>query len=124
MSNSVIGEFCDVEVIEYSRSGVMVAVAGMEKPQLIHVSKISSEFVKDASKFVKIGDILKAQWIKGTTSNVELSLKHLNLSATNGGKRDDGQSKPKSLDSMITRLNKVQQEKNKDIKNRLKRFQK
>lgn len=47
---------------------------------LIHISEISNKFVKDASKIVKIGDIINAKIlsIDEETFHIKLSIKNIN----------------------------------------------
>nr|DAK99480.1 MAG TPA: putative RNA-binding protein [Caudoviricetes sp.] len=74
-----IGKFVDVEVIRIIDKGAVVRLEDGHT-ELIHLSKISNKFVRDVNDYLAVGDRLKAEVIKGTYKEAELSIKYLALS--------------------------------------------
>lgn len=74
-----IGKFVDVEVIRIIDKGSVVRLDDGHT-ELIHLSKISNKFVRDVNDYLSVGDRLKAEVIKGTYKESELSIKYLDLS--------------------------------------------
>lgn len=74
-----IGKFVDVEVIRIIDKGAVVRLDDGHT-ELIHLSKISNKFVRDVNDYLSVGDRLKAEVIKGTYKEAELSIKYLDLS--------------------------------------------
>lgn len=74
-----IGKFVDVEVIRIIDKGAVVRLDDGHT-ELIHLSKISNKFVRDVNDYLSVGDRLKAEVIKGTYKESELSIKYLDLS--------------------------------------------
>lgn len=74
-----IGKFVDVEVIRIIDKGAVVRLDDGHT-ELIHLSKISNKFVRDVNDYLSVGDRLKAEVIRGTYKEAELSIKYLDLS--------------------------------------------
>lgn len=74
-----VGKFVDVEVIRIIDKGAVVRLEDGHT-ELIHLSKISNKFVRDVNDYLSVGDKLKAEVIKGTYKEAELSIKYLDLS--------------------------------------------
>lgn len=74
-----IGKFVDVEVIRIIDKGAVVRLEDGHT-ELIHISKISNKFVRDVNDYLSVGDRLKAEVVKGTYKESELSIKYLDLS--------------------------------------------
>lgn len=74
-----IGKFVDVEVIRIIDKGAVVRLEDGHT-ELIHLSKISNKFVRDVKEYLSVGDRLKAEVVKGTYKESELSIKYLDLS--------------------------------------------
>lgn len=77
-----IGKFVDVEVIRIIDKGAVVRLEDGHT-ELIHLSKISNKFVRDVNDYLAVGDRLKAEVVKGTYKESELSIKYLDLSPKN-----------------------------------------
>jgi S1 RNA binding domain protein len=74
-----IGKFVDVEVIRIIDKGAVVRLEDGHT-ELIHLSKVSNKFVRDVNDYLAVGDRLKAEVVKGTYKETELSIKYLDLS--------------------------------------------
>lgn len=75
-----VGKHYNVTVINIVRAGVIVEIDGTNHTELIHVSKLSDDYVKNISDIVEIGMSLDALCIEGTIpGRLELSVKHLKL---------------------------------------------
>lgn len=74
-----IGKFVDVEVIRIIDKGAVVRLEDGHT-ELIHLSKVSNKFVRDVNDYLAVGDRLKAEVVKGTYKESELSIKYLDLS--------------------------------------------
>lgn len=74
-----IGKFVDAEVIRIIDKGAVVRLEDGHT-ELIHLSKISNKFVRDVNDYLSVGDRLKAEVVKGTYKEAELSIKYLDLS--------------------------------------------
>lgn len=74
-----IGKFVDVEVIRIIDKGAVVLLEDGHT-ELIHLSKVSNRFVRDINDYLAVGDRLKAEVVKGTYKETELSIKYLDLS--------------------------------------------
>lgn len=74
-----IGKFVDVEVIRIIDKGAVVRLEDGHT-ELIHLSKVSKKFVRDVNDYLAVGDRLKAEVVKGTYKETELSIKYLDLS--------------------------------------------
>lgn len=74
-----IGKFVDVEVILIIDKGAVVRLEDGHT-ELIHLSKVSNKFVRDVNDYLAVGDRLKAEVVKGTYKETELSIKYLDLS--------------------------------------------
>lgn len=74
-----IGKFVDVEVIRIIDKGAVVSLEDGHT-ELIHLSKVSNKFVRDVNDYLAVGDRLKAEVVKGTYKESELSIKYLDLS--------------------------------------------
>ena len=74
-----IGKFVDVEVIRIIDKGAVVLLEDGHT-ELIHLSKVSNKFVRDVNDYLAVGDRLKAEVVKGTYKETELSIKYLDLS--------------------------------------------
>jgi len=70
-----VGEVLTVEVVKICDFGAVVILPN-KKQGLIHISQISDDFVKDVSKYLKVGDKVAAR-IKKIASNgkIDLTLK-------------------------------------------------
>jgi len=134
----VVGEFYTATVVRYSRSGAVVTVEGHDGTELIHLSKISPRFVNNTSDFLSIGDVVSAECVSGHSRPHELSLLHLNLQpkiAENKRTDDDRRTetrpvsaqkrppKPQTFEDMLTAVQSDFQDKQKDVKSRLRRRQ-
>lgn len=73
-----IGKFVDVEVIRIIDKGAVVRLEDGHT-ELIHLSKVSNKFVRDINDYLSVGDRLKAEVVKGTYKETELSIKYLDL---------------------------------------------
>lgn len=118
-----IGKFVDVEVIRIIDKGAVVRLEDGHT-ELIHLSKISNKFVRDVNDYLSVGDRLKAEVVKGTYKESEMSIKYLDLSPKkkeeNTNEKPVENAKPKksynqakkesfpqmSLDDMIKQSNK------------------
>lgn len=118
-----IGKFVDVEVIRIIDKGAVVRLEDGHT-ELIHLSKVSNKFVRDINDYLSVGDRLKAEVVKGTYKETELSIKYLDLlpkkkdevvnekpSETFNKKKSYNQTKKESfprmsLDDMIKQSNK------------------
>lgn len=118
-----IGKFVDVEVIRIIDKGAVVRMEDGHT-ELIHLSKVSNKFVRDINDYLSVGDRLKAEVVKGTYKETELSIKYLDLppkkkdevvnekpSETFNKKKSYNQTKKESfprmsLDDMIKQSNK------------------
>lgn len=91
---------------------------------LIHISNISNEFVRDISDYVEIGKMYVALCIEGKKRPLELSLKHLDL------KEKRVYAKPKdeditedthivSVDAVRNHLDSMIEKANKDYKDKM-----
>lgn len=74
-----IGKFVDVEVIRIIDKGAVVRLEDGHT-ELIHLSKVSNKFVRDVNDYLAVGDRMKAEVVKGTYKETELSIKYLDLS--------------------------------------------
>lgn len=74
-----IGKFVDVEVIRIIDKGAVVLLEDGHT-ELIHLSKVSNKFVRKVNDYLSVGDKMKAEVVKGTYKETELSLKYLDLS--------------------------------------------
>lgn len=74
-----IDKFVDVEVIRIIDKGAVVRLEDGHT-ELIHLSKVSNKFVRDVNDYLAVGDRLKAEVVKGTYKETELSIKYLDLS--------------------------------------------
>lgn len=74
-----IGKFVDVEVIRIIDKGAVVRLEDGHT-ELIHLSKVSNKFVRDVNDYLAVGDRLKAEVVKGTYKETEMSIKYLDLS--------------------------------------------
>lgn len=70
----VVGETYEVEVIKVLSYGAIVKMSD-DSTQLLHISNISDIFVKDVNDFVKVGEKLIVDCIKGNVLPEELSIK-------------------------------------------------
>ena len=118
-----IGKFVDVEVIRIIDKGAVVRLEDGHT-ELLHLSKVSNKFVRDINDYLSVGDRLKAEVVKGTYKETELSIKYLDLppkkkdevvnekpSETFNKKKSYNQTKKESfprmsLDDMIKQSNK------------------
>lgn len=91
-----LGQHYQVEVIEIVNVGCVVKMED-NSTQLIHLSKISNEFVKNISDFVAVGQTLDAECVQGF-KKLELSLKHLNLKSKNSTPQTLHNNRPKKSD--------------------------
>lgn len=73
-----LGQTYKVEVIKIIQYGCVVRM-GDGTTELVHLSQISNQFVKNVEEFVSIGNVLEAQGVPGLKNPVQLSFKHLNL---------------------------------------------
>lgn len=73
-----LGQTYKVEVIKLIQYGCVVRMED-GSTELIHLSQISNQFVKNVEEFVSIGNVFEAQGVPGLKNPVQLSLKHLNL---------------------------------------------
>ena len=69
-----VGETYEVEVIRVLKYGAIVKMSD-DTTQLLHISNISERFVRDVNDFVKVGDKIKVDCIKGKVKDEELSIK-------------------------------------------------
>lgn len=69
-----VGETYNVKVEKILSYGAIVKMED-GSTQLIHISNISEKFVRDVNDFVKVGDTIKADCIKGNVKPEELSIK-------------------------------------------------
>lgn len=72
-----VGKHYTVKVVKIVKVGAVVEICP-GKTELIHLSKLSNEFVKDINNYVRVGQVLDAECVQGF-DKLELSLKHLNL---------------------------------------------
>lgn len=73
-----IGQTYKVEVIKIIQYGCVVRMED-GTTELVHLSQISNQFVKNVEEFVSIGNVLEAKGVPGLKNPVQLSFKHLNL---------------------------------------------
>lgn len=73
-----LGQTYKVEVIKIIQYGCVVRMED-GTTELVHLSQISNQFVKNVEEFVSIGGVLEAQGVSGLKTPVQLSFKHLNL---------------------------------------------
>lgn len=83
--NLELGKHYTVKVTEIIKVGAVVEVTRYHT-ELIHLSKIANDFVKNIEDYVAVGDTLDAECVKGF-NKLELSLKHLNLTNRNQARR-------------------------------------
>ena len=69
-----VGETYNVKIEKILSYGAIVKMED-DSTQLIHISNISDKFVKDVGDYVTVGDIIKADCIKGNVKPEELSIK-------------------------------------------------
>ena len=121
MAEFKIGQIIKVSVIGIQHYGIFVRSFDDEQYSgLIHISEISSDFVKDINKIASIGDIMYAKIIDvdNQTHHIKLSIKAINPKARykhnyNKIKSDD---KIKDFSSLNNHLNNWVQEQLKEIK--------
>lgn len=78
--NLEIGKHYEVRIVKYLRKGVIVRfVDDPGYTAFIHLSQISSDFVKDVSTFVRLGDVYTAEAVADEKFGTQLSLIHLGL---------------------------------------------
>lgn len=70
----VVGETYEVTVEKILPYGAIVRMSD-NKTQLIHISNISEKFVKDVNDYLHVGDVIKADCIRGNVKPEELSIK-------------------------------------------------
>lgn len=70
----VVGETYAVTVEKILPYGAIVKMSD-GTTQLIHISNISERFVKDINDYVKVGETIQADCIKGNVKPEELSIK-------------------------------------------------
>lgn len=73
-----LGSVYNVTVEKFVKSGAIVRLED-GSTQLIHVSKISSHYVKNIEDFLEIGETYQATCVEGKNKPLELSLVPLNL---------------------------------------------
>lgn len=73
-----LGSIYKVKVERIVKSGIIVKLED-GSTELIHVSKLSNDYVKNIEDFVSVGDVFDAKCVEGKQKDTELSLKHLNL---------------------------------------------
>lgn len=73
-----LGSIYKVKVERIVKSGIVVKLED-GSTELIHVSKLSNDYVKNIEDFVSVGDVFDAKCVEGKQKDTELSLKHLNL---------------------------------------------
>lgn len=71
-----VGNKYTVSVIKILDKGLIVRILGTSETQLIHISKLSHEYIEDINTFAKLGDVFEALCINGF-SKPELSIKAL-----------------------------------------------
>lgn len=70
-----LGDIVEAEITRITDFGAFVKINGRNSG-LIHISQISDSFVKDVSKYLKVGDRVKARVIKlGPGNKIDLSLR-------------------------------------------------
>ncbi len=78
MSDNIkVGEVVDAVVFKITDFGAFCSIKN-NKRGLLHISKISDDFVKEISDHVKVGDKLRAKVIKVTQDGkIDLTLKNI-----------------------------------------------
>lgn len=69
-----IGETYDVTVVKVLPYGAIVKMPD-KSTQILHISNISDNFVKDVHDYVNVGDKIKVDCIAGKVKPEELSIK-------------------------------------------------
>lgn len=101
-----LGQLYQVTIIKLVQSGIIVQVGtSTSDTQFIHKSKISKRFVDDISKFVQVGQQLKAEAVVGVINPIELSLLNMNIQPSNSFTPAPKVSAPMTLDDMIAKMN-------------------
>lgn len=119
--NIVIGEEYEVKPIRYTSCGVIVEMSD-NSTQLIHISNISDNFIKDIKNVIHIGHTYRCKAIKGKARPVELSLKKSDFNNTTNHtdniekKLLDRKQSSKSLDDMIEKMNRDYEDKVRSLK--------
>lgn len=73
-----VGKKYDVSVIKVNKNGIIVRMVD-GSTQFIHISKLSTKFIDDINKYVKVGNKYYAIAVESEEKGAELSLIHLNL---------------------------------------------
>lgn len=118
--NLIVDELYDVEVLKISNKGLIVKLED-NSTELIHISRISSSYVRNLEDIFKVGDTYEAKAVKGIARPVELSLVHLNLVSTTQAmqsvhKNSKTNKQKLSLDEMIENCNRDFKDKTKHMK--------
>lgn len=69
-----VGQTYEVEVVKVLSYGAIVKMED-GTTQLLHISNISTKFVRDVNDFVKVGEKIKVDCIAGKVKPEELSTK-------------------------------------------------
>lgn len=129
----------NVKIIKVLTKGIIVELTDYPgETAFIHISKISTKFVDDVNKFVKLGDTFEAKGVPSNISGIELSLLHLSLQpvtgkeitqhnthksvdSLNNTKVKQSNSSESSIDSMIKAANDAYLDKHRALSSRRKR---
>lgn len=84
MEKYAIGEIIQCKVTGITEFGIFVSIEKNYKG-LIHISEVSSEFVRNINDYVKIGDIIYGKVIDIDTVNKQLKLSIKDIDYANTG---------------------------------------
>lgn len=116
-----LGNFYNVTVIKIMAKGAIVSVEGECETQFIHISKLSSGYVRAVEDVVSVGTTYKAKCVMNTKLN-KLELMILPKTINPMSSRQKSQSKTMSdLDKMIKAAQNAFSDKQKSADSRMKR---
>lgn len=116
-----LGNCYNVTVAKIMDKGAIVSVEGENETQFIHISKLSSEYVRAVEDVVSVGTTYKAKCVMNTKLN-KLELMMLPKTINPMSSRQKSQSKTMSdLDKMIKAAQNAFSDKQKSADSRMKR---
>ena len=83
----VVGQKYKCEVVEIRQYGAIVKMEDGTR-QLLHISNISDQFVKDVADFVSIGETYEVTAIPGKSRDVEITLRESRIAQVSPPKED------------------------------------
>lgn len=92
---------------------------------LVHISKIAAGYVKDASKYLNVGEKVKVKVLSvGENGKIDLSIKDVKDSNLKPKKEDAQQREegPSDFEKKMSKFLKDSQQKSSDLKKRSKRY--